>query len=53
MRQYDTKLMNKVFDIKEKLNDEEKAIIEEMMSKYNEYYMGYFENQTAIKDYSK
>lgn len=53
MRQYDTNLMNKVFDIKEKLNDEEKAIIEEMMSKYNEYYMGYFENQTAIKDYSK
>ena len=53
MRQYDTNLMNKVFDIKEKLNDEEKAIIEEMMSKYNEYYMVYFENQTAIKDYSK
>lgn len=53
MRQYDTKLMNKVFDIKEKLNDEEKAIIEEMMSNYNEYYMGYFENKTAIKDYAK
>lgn len=53
MRQYDTNLMNKVFDIKEKLNDEEKAIIEEMMSNYNEYYMGYFENQTAIKDYAK
>lgn len=53
MRQYDTKLMNKVFDIKEKLNDEEKAIIEEMMSNYNEYYMGYFENQTAINDYER
>lgn len=53
MRQYDTKLVNKVFDIKEKLNDEDKAIIEEMMSNYNEYYMGYFENKTAINDYAK
>lgn len=53
MRQYDTKLVNKVFDIKEKLNDEEKAIIEEMISNYNEYYMYYHENKTVLNDYEK
>lgn len=53
MRQYDTKLVNKVFDIKEKLNDEDKSIIEKIISNYNEYYMKYQENQTAINDYER
>lgn len=53
MKPYDTKLVNKVFDIKEKLNDEDKAIIEEMISKYNDYYMNYQENIIEINGYEK
>ena len=34
MKPYDTKLVNKVFDIKEKLNDEDKSIIEKIISNY-------------------
>ena len=35
MIEYDTKLINNVFDIKEKLNEEDKKIIENLIDSYN------------------